>query len=659
MIKILRDSLYNRIMFSSFILIELCNLVSLLMKYERITVTVGTVFTIMSTPIALMMALYPKLKRELSKAEDKTLTQSKEKRFFVGLIKTGDINKENRHILLNRKQHRENIIKKIEEIFSVRCKAKGLIITGESGSGKSILLSFLAHDLRKRGYSVVVNNVYNSSKNFPKQFNRRKKNIFIFDQFEKSIEFDSIERWIDENNNDFRNCVFIFSFPQKFLTGIYNKIYQKNKDFYLQSYVLYLNEEDENEYLEKIVSISGLDEKVVLDMWKCQEFSGNSKREDKGTTAMTCLLERELYSVKKGIAPLIEMEFLGEMVEQYTGSGTVITDGNFIRYYFDRWVEQFDKKETAYAILTLFTRYETYSLTDIKLITFDYSEDFNKERNKRLLSLLRESSFLNHKLGSKGYKDQSDYLFSPQHEFVSRSIQKYLASKEVSSGVQCYVEYYRTNSKKNEYYGDKVQKNYNNYTKKHSLLHIFLLFMLVFLVGYNIYTIFTSTTSQDSIYHRILITVVSFPAIFYIYNYCDKIMWAKSRIGACLSSFIGMSSVILSYFFPNLWGIFFGGEIVIFSLCIRSFIACRLVKEAQDNLKKDFWIFFFIGLTISALGVIFILFFETLNDKPWQVNLLQYSYYILFTIYAVISDINHIRYSYICDKIAYSNMFTI
>lgn len=34
---------------------------------------------------------------------------------------------------------------------------------------------------------------------------------------------------------------------------------------------------------------------------------------------MTCLLERELNNVKKGNAPLIEMEFLGEMVERYTG----------------------------------------------------------------------------------------------------------------------------------------------------------------------------------------------------------------------------------------------------------------------------------------------------------------------------------------------------
>lgn len=655
MIKILRESIYNRIMFSSFILIVLCNLVSLLLLYDRVSTTVCTVFTVMSTPIALMMALYPKLKRVRSDTECKASIKDKH---FVGLIKSDDINKENRHMLLNRRQHRENIIKKIEEIFAVRGRAKGLILTGESGAGKSILLRFLEHDLKKRGYNVVVNKVYNSSRDFPRQFNRRKKNIFIFDQFEESIKFDTIERWIDENNNNFKNCVFIFSFPQKFLTGIYNKIYQKNQDFYLQSYVLYLNEDDENDYLEKIISISGLDEMLVRNMWKSREFSENSKYADERTTAMTCLLERELYSVKRGGAPLIEMEFLGEMVERYTGSDTVITDGNFIGYYFDRWVDEFDRKETAYAILTLFTRFEAYSLTDIKLITFDDSDGFDKERNGKLIYLLFNSLFLNYKLGSKGKKTKSDYWFSPQHEFVSRSIQKYLASKEVSSGVQCYVEHYRTNSKFEDY-EDKVQKNYSNYTKKHSLLHIFLLSMLIFLVGFNIYTIFAGTISLDSIVHRIFITIVCFPAIFYIYNYCDKIMWVRGRIGAGVSSFVGMLAVTLSYIFPNLWGIFLGGEIIVFSLCLRFSMAHRLVKEAHDNLIKDFMIFLFIGLTISALGVIFMLFFGASNEKTWQSNLLKYSYYILFATYAVMSDINHIRYSYICNKIGYSNMFII
>ncbi len=369
MIKILRESVYNRIMTVGFVLILLCNLVSLFLLNERLTTIAGVVFTILSIPISLLIVFYSKLKKNNKKINYETVPNS----HFVGLINCNEI-KENRSMLLKRQQHRENIIKMIEEIFKVRRNAKGLILTGESGAGKSILLRFLANDLMKLGYNVKFNCIYNSSKGFPEKFNKRQKNIFIFDQFEEALKFDTIERWIDEHNNDFKNCVFLFAFPQKFLTGIYNKIYRKNSDFFLQSYVLYLNEEDERDYLEKITAISGLDEILIHNMWENKDFNENNQNVDKRTTAMTCLLERELYNVKRGNAPLIEMEFLGEMVERYTGSATVITDGNFIDYYFDRWVEEFDRQETAYAILTLFSRFEAYRLNDIKLILIEHRD---------------------------------------------------------------------------------------------------------------------------------------------------------------------------------------------------------------------------------------------------------------------------------------------
>lgn len=641
-------------MLASFTLIILCNLVSLLLLYERITTIMGTVFTIIGVPITILLTFYSKLKKSHVREKYKEISNQ----HFVGLINCGQINDDNKSMLLKRKKHRENIIKKIEEIFAVRSNAKGLILTGESGAGKSILLRFLAHDLKIRGYEVKFNCVYNSSKGFPENFNKRKKNIFIFDQFEESLKFDSIERWIDEHNDDLKNCVFLFSFPQKFLTGIYNKIYRKNSDFYLQSYVLYLDEEDEKDYLEKITAISGLDEMLIRSMWENKEFGENSSYMDESTTAMTCLLERELYNVKRGNAPLIEMEFLGEMVERYAGSATVITDGNFIDYYFDQWVKEFDREETAYAILTLFTRFERYSLTDIKLITFEESSKYDMEKMGDISSLLLNSSFLNHNIGSKDRKKQSDYWFAPQHEYVSRALQKYLSSKEIPLGVKCYVEYYRTNSKFQNY-EDRVKKNYNNFDKKHTVINTLLCLMLSFLIGYNFYTMFKEQTSIDIIIHRLLITTVSFPAIFYIFNYCDKIMRIRGRTGAFISSFVGVTTIAFSYIFPNIWGIFLGGEIIVFSLCIRLSMARKLAKEAKNNLTKDFWIFLSIGITISVLGVIFLLYFGSVKEVTWQCNLLKYSYYVLFAIYALVSDINHIRYSYIYNKIGYSNMYVV
>lgn len=651
MIKILRESPYNRAMLVSFILIFICNIVSSLLLDETIKQVVGTVFTIVSIPLSLLTVLYPQLKKDNNKKNYEIIPTNSH---FVGLINCDEI-KENKQMLLKRKQHRKNIIKKIEEIFEVHCKAKGLILTGESGAGKSILLRFLANDLKAQGYNVTFNCIYNSSKGFPKQFKQSKKNIFIFDQFEESLKFDTIERWINKHYDELKNCVFVFSFPQKFLTGIYNKLYQKNKDFYLQSYVLYLNKEDEKDYLEKITAISGLDERVIRKIWKNKKFDKKGKYVEERTTAMTYLLERELNNVKTGIAPLIEMEFLGEMVERYAGSNIVITDGNFINYYFDRWVEKFDRKETAYAILTFFTRFEECSLTDIKLMTFEDSSKYNSDESGEILYLLLNSSFLNSKCGSKDRMKQADYKFAPQHEYVSRAIQKYLADKEIPLGVKCYVEHYRENSERPNYV-TKVQKHYDEYTKKHTMFNIFFCSIVAVLLMFNIYNMFISTNSADLIFHRIFITPVNFTSIFYIYNYCAKIMWVKGRVSAIISSLIGVVTVVLSYIFPDLWGVFFGGEIIVFSFCIRISMVRQLVEKAHKNLMKDFWIFLSIGITISALGVIFWLFFVSVKEMTCQQVILRYSYYVLFFIYAFISNINHIRYSYISNKIGYSNM---
>ncbi len=241
---------------------------------------------------------------------------------------------------------------------------------------------------------------------------------------------------------------------------------------------------------------------------------------------------------------------------------------------------------------------------------------------------------------------------------MSRAIQKYLSSKGIPSGIKCYVEHYRTNLKFQNY-EDRVEKHYGNYTKKHIPINILLCTMIAVLICSNIYEMFAENNSVDLIVHRLFITTVSYPAIFYIYNYCDKIMWVKGRVGAFVSGLFGILAIIFSYFLPNLWGIFLGGEIIIFSLCIRVTMTRHLIDDARRNLIKDFWIFLFIGITISVLGVIFLLFFSSEKEMTWQHNLLKYSYYVLFTIYTIMSNINHIKYSYICNKIGYSNMFTV
>ena len=95
----------------------------------------------------------------------------------------------------------------------------------------------------------------------------------------------------------------------------------------------------------------------------------------------TVLLE-ELYDVKHGVSPLIEMEFLGKMVEESYG-GQDITRKNFIEYKFDNWAKFFGDEETAYAVLALFTKFKSYGIEDIRLITFDPANKFHGKKGRR------------------------------------------------------------------------------------------------------------------------------------------------------------------------------------------------------------------------------------------------------------------------------------
>lgn len=379
-------------MFAIFLIIIFCNLFSLLSLYDRISALSNSLITFISIPITIIITVYPWFKAN-NRENSLEISQDYENKCFVGLINFNDIER-NKSRLLKRNQHKKNIVKKIDEIFALNYSAKGLILTGESGAGKSILLRFVMDELLEKGYSAHIVNTYNDSGEFPKP-DKNAKNIFIFDQFERAFDFTTIENWIDEFKGDFKNCVFVFSFPQKFLTGFYNKIMQKNIEFNLQSYVLCLNKEDEHEYLKKITKITGLEDKIILNMWENADFEENKYFTDERTTSLACLLERELYNVKKGNAPLIEMEFLGEMVEQYIGSEIEITDSNFIELFFDEWVDKFYNKETAYAILTLFTQFEAYSLEDIKYITFENGKKFNSKLRGEIFYLLKTNSFLN------------------------------------------------------------------------------------------------------------------------------------------------------------------------------------------------------------------------------------------------------------------------
>lgn len=515
--KILKSSIHNRILLAVFFLILIVNIFSLLSVNSVISKSTNELLSVLSIPATIILTVFVKPKNNILRTNSK----NSKMKCFVGLIDKTEMDlKEER--VLKRINHRENIVKKVNELFKFEGDAKGLVITGESGAGKSILLSFLKDDFKNAGYYVYFNDEYNVLKEVlrgehgvPSRIEMDKKYVLIFDQFEGYLDFNAVENWLCKHRGAFKNCVFVFSFPQKFLTGIYNKVRGKFEDFNLQTYVLYLNKEDEDEYLKKIARVSNKDFDLIENKWKSlleQKRSGMYNEID--TYGIETVLLEELYDVKHGDSPLIEMEFLGKMVEESYG-GQDITRKNFIEYKFDRWAKCLHDVETAYAILALFTKFKSYGIEDIKHVTFDPANKFDEENNGEIIELLDSTDFLIPGKGSTQIDDKSSNgrQFAPKHEYVCGAIQAYLASKEVPVGLRNYVEYYRANAQFKEY-RRKIRKRYKEYNQSHILINVLLYVMLGVIFLYNVLCIYSESDNLDIILHRVSFTCISFCSVF-------------------------------------------------------------------------------------------------------------------------------------------------
>lgn len=654
--KILKNSIYNRIIAAVFFLILIINIFALLSVNSVISKSTNELLSVLSIPVTFVLTVFFKPKNNTTETKQDDLKQ----KCFVGLLDKEkiDIKKDG---ILKRISHRENIVKKINELFKLECDAKGLIITGESGVGKSVLLRFLENDFRNAGYSVYFNDEYNVLKEVlrdehgvPSRIETNKKYVIIFDQFEGYLDFDDVEDWLFKHRDAFKNCVFVFSFPQKFLTGIYNKLYGKFENFNLQTYVLYLDSQDEHDYLTKISHISNKSFDLIKGKWELyseQRRTGTYK--EIGTCGTETVLLEELYDVKQGVSPLIEMEFLGKMIEESYG-GEDITRKNFIEYKFDKWAKRFGDEETAYAILALFTKFKPHGIEDIKLITFDSANKFDTNKNGEIIRILDSTDFFISENGSTQVDDKTsnNRLFTPKHEYVCGIIQTYLPSKAVPIGIRNYVEYYRANSTIKEY-KNKIRKRYEKYNQSHIIINVLLYVMLSVISLYNILCIYSESNNLDTILHRVFFTCISFCSVFYIYNYCDKIMWVGNRAAAIITCFVGLFTVVLSYIMPIWWGVYLGSEIIVFSVCVGFCLAIKTTEKAFNNLIKDSIMFFAIGISVLVLGFIFNHYFVYTSEAFYC---LKYSYYPLFFVYVLMSDINHIKAAYIKNKIGYINM---
>ena len=134
---------------------------------------------------------------------------------FVGVINNGLL-ESNNSAIINRTVHITNITSLIENKFNEK-GFKGIILTGDSGSGKSILINKLKVHLTKKNYAVEIKRDFYIFDISPSC----KQQIIFLDQFEDALNSTDFMNKIKEYSEE-NNCVFVFSFPQGYLSRMNN-----------------------------------------------------------------------------------------------------------------------------------------------------------------------------------------------------------------------------------------------------------------------------------------------------------------------------------------------------------------------------------------------------------------------------------------------------
>lgn len=478
--------------------------------------------------------------------------------YFAGVINYSEA-KNFEAILLNRKTHRDNILKSVERVFRQKSnKFKGLFLIGESGSGKSILINYLKEDFIEEGYEVYVQrgDYHSINVNF---INNNSKKIIILDHFQKALENSDLKKMIKKIYSMY-DCVFIFSFPDDFFSRVKMFLLDGVGKIF-DNYVLTLDSSDVSEYIQKIADAVNTNSDEIKDKYDeiCKTIERGNCILPEDKKEVLCYL---LCRVAKGYVPLIQLECIGNILCKETNLKRNYKEVDFINDYLETWVKTFEDTNTAYAILKLFCEFNKYSIDEIRLATFIPAEMI--EKGGVVFERIKRNMFL---LCSEG--EERYFLFEPKHEFVTKKFREFLEKKPIASGQNTYISILKNLMKndKREEELKQIEKNYKNYHRTHKWIYVFLCIMLVVMFIVNLYCLGNVGDIYYFVQHMCTL-FVCFPTTLYIFCYCYKILYVKKSVFLKITCVFGGSVIILCNYFMDWWGFCMGGEIIVLSISI-------------------------------------------------------------------------------------------
>lgn len=629
---------------------------------------------------------------------------------FPGAISTKMI-KDNDVILISKREYEKLHEKKpmvldrkkqcdIIESYIRKLKKKGkknklncLFLSGTSGAGKSILLEYFLKErfsgfengqeeyLYFKSYDIACDLIY-------KKIISEKSRIIVMDQFEYSIDYTEIYKYIRKliSKVDY-SLIFIFSFPQDVFDQISRNVMKYlvndgehkrellNVDFCSYTHFLGYDEHD----IKQLKILINTFLKVGMELVnECLDYSVetflnsgsfmpilNSGKYPPSLVFMCSILAR----IKTGRSPLVEFSIVSYIYELYQDE----IDNNIDKYidhlnkvfhlYLDYWTDKFPNADTGKMILQLISDGRKYTVDDLKCVTFEPAECFLLSKNsiKEYVGI-RELPFnITNALQQNKFITVQDNLFGFKfgvfavHDFVALKMSEY-CFETLENELRQNVDYYKKKmvQTNNGYLMQieskvktKILKRYENFYKKQNLLFINVLLYILMTSSVLISCINGCKYRDytDNIFYM-FIGIGCFFSTYYLYNIIMQFFRMLKKRYYYPLTICGTILIILCYVLPDFWGVFSGIEIIILGISLYS------ARKGTINLAVDFFrekgiFYIFLGGVVICFGAEYALINNSL--------MLKFTLAVFFIIYVAASNYTHIKYSYIMKKIGMGN----
>lgn len=470
-----------------------------------------------------------------------------------------------------------------------------LILTGESGIGKSKLLKQFVENLRNNECLYIDNNYFYdwSLDDF------QGKKYIILDQFEKALTDISFEDKISFIN-DLRsqNSLIIISVRKEFLADIYHAL-----KFDKETSIAWLNfDSDEigeiKKYLQKIIGESNL---------------ANTKYE---------LYNDIINDLPKGSITFIQLSYISKCIlysEDSINSVNIdwIRNKNYdeiIYSFLEKQIDSFVYHDLAYIILYLMCQ-DKKGMYINQITDFQNISMYTKDIIIKALDFLLHQKLLNKVQTSEGIRSQATEKYEISHDYLLDLLEKLCVNK-VDASVRSNIDFYNKNYqiKRNEWikYNEsskaKINKKYIYFmeNKSKSYVTVLLYLMIISISLLNCKTLILllqENNRNNSCLILAAINVMVGESIYYIYNYYFQFLRIFG-MRYIISIIFGILSCLLAYINLSYWAVCLGAEITLMGV-LMLFININVRKSEKKFFLTRFGTFFAIGVITLILGYYF------------------------------------------------------